>query len=134
VRHDLTLVVDAVLAERVLGYVWRKSRSTGRRCIYAASRCPDWMDSPAVGTEPLVGDWGCGGWTPAFHRDNGAALTLVEALGGHVTLARVSDGWLATVCHETAWGETLPLAICHAALVATQPPRERTEPRTSEAL
>ncbi len=48
--------LDALVAETVLGWVWRRSRETGRRCLYQPDPLlwPEWMDKPADGTEPVV--------------------------------------------------------------------------------
>lgn len=45
-----------LLAETVLGWQWRKSSLTGRRCFYPPDRWPDYMDGAATGSEPIVPD------------------------------------------------------------------------------
>lgn len=50
-------VLDALVAEHVLGWRWWRSAKTGRRCIYAPGKNPSWMQTPADGTEPLVWEW-----------------------------------------------------------------------------
>lgn len=50
--------IDTLAAEHLAGYKWYRSNLTGKRCIYSPQGyVPEWMDSPADGTEPLVGDW-----------------------------------------------------------------------------
>lgn len=47
----------AVLGEKVLGWQWRVSASTGRRCLYPLGRHPAHMRELADGAEDLVTDW-----------------------------------------------------------------------------
>lgn len=73
--------LDLLVAEHVMGYVWRRSSATGRRCIYALGCEPEWMRERATGTEPLVGDWNNGReFVPAFSSDDALAWTVIDAL------------------------------------------------------
>jgi hypothetical protein len=87
--------LDALVAERVMGtpVEWRTIRSMrGDR------------------REPR-------GPLPAYSTDPVAALDVLNALGGIAYITRMSsEDWRVTLGGETWWGETLPLAICRAAL------------------
>lgn len=52
------------------------------------------------------------------------AFEVLDQLGGVVTLKRLSpdgrDEWHCAIGHHTMWAESLPLAICRAALAATE--------------
>lgn len=48
--------LDALVAEKVLGWRWRRSSVTGRRCLFAPNGWPEWMDSDSDGSEEIVRD------------------------------------------------------------------------------
>lgn len=133
--------MDAVIAERLFGYVWRRSSATGARCIYPATRWPEWMTEPADGTERLVGDWTMGRFTPTYSTDVADAWRVVEHFGArgwalHLKAYRHVDVppdmrhgaafWSHAHYTGTILAPTSPLAICRAAL--SIPAREGTEP------
>lgn len=129
--------LDALVAEKMMGYVWRKSNRSGKRCICRPDRCPDWFDSPADGTEPLVSDWDSYPFTPAYSTDIAAAWEVVERLlvrrmypdlvssnypvvwtcevDSYSDPEAATDPWPVKSCADTA-----PLAICRAALQAVR--------------
>ena len=130
-EKDAGRELDAEVAEKVFGYVWRKSRSTGRRCIYAPGVVPEHMVQLADGTEPLVEDWQRHMWMPRYSTEIAAAWTVVEApvaKGFKVNVMNRASGW---ACHVVAnpgqqtervvyeHHDTAPLAICLAALEVT---------------
>jgi hypothetical protein len=91
--------LDALVAEKVMGYTvtWREVRSVrGNR------------------REPVG--------IRSFSTDITSAMLVLAQLGGIVTLTRMkSDEWMVSVAGAaTRWAETLPLAICLAALAAVE--------------
>lgn len=48
--------LDALVAERVSGWEWRRSSCSGRRALYAPGRAPEWMQSKADMSEPICHD------------------------------------------------------------------------------
>ena len=61
---------------------------------------------------------------PHLSTNDGAALELLDLLGGPVTLKRLMvngrDEWQVTIAGWTMWAPTLPHAICRAALACTE--------------
>lgn len=142
--------LDVEIAERVMEYEWRRSRSTGRRCLYAPGQAPEHMQQFADGTEALVGDWESHRWTPRYSEDIAAAFLVVEAMrakGWYMSMSDSRHGcyrleangpalvgwWIQVSYHEpgfefpadldvSASADTLPLAICLAALAAIETP------------
>lgn len=122
--------LDAEVAEKVFAYVWRRSRSTGNRCIYAPGKFPEHMEALADGTEPLVTDWGVFNWTPLYSTVMSDAWRVVEKMR--------ADGWRLYLdvrpgeeyrvmfardrVLESSHAETAPLAICRAAILALSHP------------
>lgn len=125
-------MLDAAIAETFFGYQWWKSRSTGRRCIYAPGRNPEHMQTPSDKTEPLVTDWERGTWTPKYSTNMADAWRVVEAMREHPTplmtnLRLVAYSYARTyatfdhTADDNEWSEAngehaTPLAICLAAL------------------
>jgi hypothetical protein len=68
---------------------------------------------------------------PRFSHDIAAAMEALTQLGGRATIVREIDHWSVWI-GDTArgwWAETLPLAICRAALAAvTYPTLSPTPP------
>lgn len=132
--------MDALVAEHVMGWKWRRSNVTGCRCIYPEGCYPEWMDKPADMTEPLVADWEHGRFLLSWSKRIEYAWGVIEKLD--------ADGWWPSVdsvapgdCrvdfynhHRAARGEisgwdnvsaeTAPLAICRAALLTQLKPKE----------
>lgn len=73
-------LLDAEIAERFFGYRWWRSRSTGRRCIYAPDRVPEHMLTLADKTEPLVVDWDRHQWTDCYSTDIRAAFLIFDVI------------------------------------------------------
>ncbi len=122
--------LDAIVAEKLFGYEWRRSRTTGRRCIYPPGKAPDHMQQRADGTEALVSDWmNSRDWTPRYSTDLAAAGLVIGKLHAegwhfHIIGARqgdFADPWgvmlsLPDRVVSGPWADTLPLALCLAAI------------------
>lgn len=135
--------MDVKIAELVYGWQWRRSRNSGRRCIYAPGKEPSWMKALATGEEKLVTDWKIGLFVPPYSTLDGAALAVlydfvpeyqiqIDSQGLHSdgkSWERYEKPWYVLIQKGaseiaplfTAWGEaqedTLALAICRAALL-----------------
>jgi hypothetical protein len=148
--------LDVLVAERVMGWQWWKSRETGRRALFRPESIPEWFTARAEGTEELCRDTVANGGAvalPALSAYAGPAWRVVEILrerlrhhvivndfpprgtfevhaqdqadheagapwwGYQVILERGPD-------RRAVWasGDTLPLAICRAALLTTLEP------------
>jgi hypothetical protein len=115
--------LDALMAEKVMGW-------TVRRRMYG--RAEYWFAGPGAGAVQQPGDaqlWSSDGrtfgffawWRPSL--DVVAALDTLAQVGGRVTITRVWPAeWHVTICGETRWAETLPLAICVTLLAVSSPP------------
>lgn len=85
------LRLDLAVAEHFLGWRWWKSSGSGRRCLYAPGANPSWMQTPADGSEEVVGDW-----------DDGDVIGLPHsatswAAAGMLMEEAVSRDWLLFV-------------------------------------
>lgn len=121
--------LDILIAEKVMGYVWRKSAMTGRRCLYPPYAIPYWMSEQATGSEPLVTDWERINF-PRFSTDISDAWRVVEWLRSQYTNVSMgaANGWGFSAWDVTmdddylnpvhGNADTLPHAICLAALKA----------------
>lgn len=122
------LEMDALVAERVMGWLWWKSSSSGKRCLFAPGKHPEWFEERATGDEPLVGDWGSTG-IPKYSTDILAAWSVLTKFG-HWEIGL--DGGIIECecgCFEKPIGDgcqlgfgvakEAPLAICRAALRAS---------------
>lgn len=130
-----------VQVAEALGWEWRRSSNTGRRCIYAPGTAPAWMQEPATGTEDLVGgDWEAvlaamppyGEDSPAGWRCTGP---LIERLRPTLTWHYGEARWSAIphnqFSHGAQWGATACEAVARlvvalgrervAALLAREP-------------
>lgn len=113
--------LDAIVAERVMGFRWYVSSSSGNRGIFEPDRRPSWFTKPANGDEPLATDHD---WqVPKYSTDVAAAFAVVDAavltcrilLDGRATVEFVE----AALPEPRSWratGETVALAISRAAL------------------
>jgi hypothetical protein len=121
--------LDCWIAENVMGFQWRRSRVTGRRCLYPPNRWPDWMDRPADMAAPLVTDWKecLARWIPCYSSDISAAMEVVSKMrergSDYFELTQQPDGdWFAEFCLHgegyTQYATTPALAICLAAQAA----------------
>jgi hypothetical protein len=124
--------LDALVAEKVMGWTWWRSSATGRRGIFAPGVIPrgayEWFKELADGTEELCRDWGA--YLPAYSTDIAMAWRVVEKMNRHrFSIGEFKPGtWKASFselspirpmpCLATA--ATAPLAICLAALEAVE--------------
>jgi hypothetical protein len=129
--------LDVLVAEKIFLWEWWRSSSTGRRCLFAPGAIPrcsgEWFLERADGSEALVGDWDC--WSgPHYSTAIGAAWEVVKHLierGYSFDMGTREDFtlmmWEVTLQPPDfksmedwtgAVGETAPLAICRAALLA----------------
>ena len=119
--------LDALVAERVMGFIWRVSKVSGRRCLISPDYCPAWFVDVANGSEPLADQWDTR--LPNYSTDIAAAWQVVEKLRSF-SLSRHLDGswhcWHWNKGHLNANAATPALAICLAALKARaeSPPLE----------
>lgn len=133
--------LDVIIAEKIFNWEWWKSSATGRRSLFAPGRiprCPDeWFKERATGFEGLVGDWDRVK-IPKFSTKIKPALKIVQVL-------RECSAWCCIDIHSDyhyVWtvrltpaegkdaegyehkpkisitDESLPMAICKAALAA----------------
>lgn len=83
--------LDRLVAEKVLGWVWRRSRETGRRCLYPPTGpWPTWMDQPADGSEPLV-TFPASAMVPSLRLST--VLSTTEAAAEEARKAGKFDAW-----------------------------------------
>lgn len=131
--------LDVLVLEKVLGYQWWRSSSSGNRCLFPPGKKPGWFNELADGTEPLVSDWKMMR-IPACSTDIAAAWEVVERLreyGWVIGLWIDDEPWDAADEDGThacsllgcnrgrtdptdirEYADTTPLAICLAALRA----------------
>lgn len=88
---------DALVAEYIMGAMWWRSSTTGRRALFI-EQPPEWFTEKADGTEPLVGDWNTYGGFPAYTTDIAAAWEVVEKVHD-------DEFWLK-LTHRTHYYET----------------------------
>jgi hypothetical protein len=127
--------LDALIAEKVMGFKWRTSKHSGYRYLFPPGHRSN-LFTDSIGNEPLYGDWDdC---VPAYSTDIAAAWQVVEklcadahnfsfdsgAFGPGSDWQNKIDKW--TVCFDDyttvevhSYAPTMPLAICRAALLAT---------------
>lgn len=120
-------MADVQKQNRVLEFYfdwkWWKSSVTGKRCIYAPDRQPEWFQELADGTEPLVWDFE-NIKRPNFLLDADYAINLLEIIREKLdTKVVISDYykenyWQVKAVDRDLLGEgvTLPEAIFDLAL------------------
>ncbi len=118
---------DAVVAEKVMGALWWRSSSTGRRALFM-EKPPEWFTERADGTEDRVGDWNHYGGFASYTTSWDAMREVVEKMSGDGFAWSIYDyvpgdrGAFfhapdsGPVTHATA--PTEPEAVCIAALTA----------------
>lgn len=116
--------LDALIAEKVMGYQWWRSSSSGNRSLFAKGKQPEWFKKLADGTEPLVTDWKMVR-LPAFSTSIADAHSIVDKMTDfRWVIERGEDGWTVMLDTRsvfwTATGETAAEAICRAALSAVE--------------
>jgi hypothetical protein len=124
--------LDALVAEKVMGWQWFVSAQTGRRALFHPRGLPDWFSKPATGTEDIARNWDP---FPEYSSDIAAAWKVIGQIMGpfiDVSVTEVgpyrNDG--CSKC-EITWSndeddpqeyslqeiaDEAPLAICRAAL------------------
>lgn len=124
--------MDALVAEKVMGWRWRKSSATGRRCLFSPTRWPEWFTALADGTEGIVGDWDRPTHIPRYSTDIAAAWEVVEKMRANGYAPQIRPwgarwaGWGVAddrdgdidLCRNFGSAETVPLAIVRWALAA----------------
>jgi hypothetical protein len=129
---------DAVVADRVMGALWWRSSSTGRRALFM-EHPPEWFKVQADGTEALVGGFATYGGFRSYTTSWDAMREVVEKMealkfwasmvyktdrnpdgtesapGWYVVLRCVHGG---TRGDYVAFAPMLPEAVCIAALTA----------------
>jgi len=129
--------IDAMVAEFVMGYTFRERRTAnGIREVEILSpddNAPRFEPIEAVSSDHLVGAWHLGR-VPQFTRDGSAMLEVVEKMlpNHHVRIEGHWRGaWTVQFCvpstEYTASEESLPVAVCLAALYAVGHPFQAGE-------
>lgn len=77
-EHDAPEKPLHVRVAEALGYRWWRSSASGRRCLYAPGRNPEWMQTLADGTEDVVTDVPDGALCPRYDTDWSATGPLIE--------------------------------------------------------
>lgn len=105
--------LDALVAEKVMGWVWIKEINSPR----APELLPPNGHSPVMADDPI----------PRFSTDIAAAWSVIEKLSGpdeyatyQITNAGAAGDVFVCVGKGEAFAETLPLAICLAAIHAVE--------------
>lgn len=121
--------LDALIDERVFGYEWWPVGQGD----HAPATCTHLLCGPSRRAVPMVSfhiraERHADGRVVAsggrrYSTDIDAALDVLGELGGIVTITRMTpDAWHVVIGNATWWAETLPLAICRAALAAVEVP------------
>ena len=111
--------LDALIAEKVMGFVWRRGWGGPWKMLVSptdAEDCP-----PIQGDEGIAADYAR--FVPRYSTDLAAAWLVVEKLTPrfYVCVERVhrsGDAWNAWVGRSNVAASSAPLAICRAALAA----------------
>ena len=118
--------LDLAVAEHVFGWRWRKSSKSGKRCLFLPTGWPDWFTTPANGNEPIVSDIESvlSGILPHYSTTGDGLLAVMSQM------AELGwSYWLEDTEHycrfsrsdrpdAEATAETVPMAVCRAALIA----------------